>query len=220
MSPFDNAFANLELDHIYAIVESEAAAAQLCARHNLQAIWPAMVHQGQGTASIAVGYTDSYIELVWVTDGDLLAAAEHQHRANLTARVHWRSTSAVPFGIGFRAKKGQVDLSSSLWRSYSPTWLRGCEPIRMLGAAQCEVWRPSVFVVPRTIAYPTLLNSISEERRKHLQPRSLNGAKLSAPGMRIEMLAGLGIAAGISLFRRPLPPSLSIPGALELLLGQ
>lgn len=219
MSLSDNAFENLELDHIYAIVESEAAARQLCASQHLQAIWPAMVHQGQGTASIAVGYADSYIELVWVTDFDLLAAAEHQHRANLTARVHWRSTNAVPFGIGLRAQKGEVELLAGVWRSYSPTWLGSGKPIRMLGAAQCEIWRQSVFVVPRAIAYPTLLNSITEERRNSLQQRSLNGAKLSAPGMRIEMLADLGAAAGISLFRSALPPSLCIPDALELLLG-
>lgn len=216
----NNAFENLELDHIYAFVESEAFARQLCARHHLQAIWPAMVHQGQGTASIAVGYVDGYIELVWVTDSDLLRSAEQHHRANLTARVHWRSTNAVPFGIGLRAKKGQVELPSSLWRAYSPTWLPEGKPIQMLGAAQCEIWRPSVFVVPQVIAYPTLLNSISEERRKSLHKRSLNGAQLSAPGMRSEALADLGAAAGISLYRSSLPPSLNIPDAFELLLGQ
>ncbi|KAI3590398.1 hypothetical protein RN01_30935 [Cupriavidus sp. SHE] len=216
----DNAFGHLELDHIYAFVESEASARQLLARHHLQALWPAMVHQGQGTASIAVGYADGYIELVWVTDSDLLRSAEQQHRANLTARAHWRSTNAVPFGIGLRAKNGQIELPDSLWRPYSPTWLRGGRPIQMLGAVQCEIWRPSVFVVPEVIAYPTLLNGIPEELSKSLHKRSLNGAKLSAPGMRIEALVDLGAAAGISLSRSSLSPSLYIPDALELILPQ
>lgn len=179
-----------------------------------------MIHQGQGTASIAVGYAEGYIELVWVTDFDLLRSAEQQHRANLRARVHWRSTNAVPFGIGLRAKEGQVELPSNLWRPYSPIWLRGGEPIQMLGAAQCEIWRPSVFVVPHVIAYPTLLNSLSEESRNSLHTRSLIGARLSAPGMRIEALADLEAAGGFSLHRSSLPPSLYVPDAFELLLAQ
>jgi len=90
----------------------------------------------------------------------------------------------------------------------------------MLGAVQCEIWRPSVFVVPEVIAYPTLLNGIPEELSKSLHKRSLNGAKLSAPGMRIEALVDLGAAAGISLSRSSLSPSLYIPDALELILPQ
>ncbi len=211
-------FEGLELDHVYVFTASEASARDICAKHDLIPLWPPMRHVGQGTASMAVGLMDGYLELVWVADPAALRDAEKNHGAKLAMRSNWQESKAVPFGIGLRNREPSNKRCPRGWRAFSPSWLTAEEPIYLLGPLECPASRPSVFIVPSNIAYPRLLRDAPGEVRQRIKPQPLHGSILSASSIRADSLVADLHHIGLHLRCGP-TPSLEIPDVVSLALG-
>ena len=97
----------LELDHIYIVVPPEAAkASRALGLAGLVVDTSVTRHEGQGTASIAVFFENTYLELLWV-DSSVTADSLHRlHLADFIRAATWRQSGASPFGVGLHFLSG------------------------------------------------------------------------------------------------------------------
>jgi len=97
----------LELDHFYVVVPPGASAAAQALRRAGLVIDPRVArHGGEGTASIAAFFENSYLELLWVDSSVAVDSAHHQVLADFQRAAAWRESGASPFGVGLHFLSG------------------------------------------------------------------------------------------------------------------
>lgn len=109
LSPMAAQAPDLELDHVYIVVQPGAVAARRHLRHAGLLIDSSVTrHDGQGTASVAAFFENAYLELLWV---DSSVAVDSLHRADWADFVRaqaWRQSGASPFGVALHLLSGSV----------------------------------------------------------------------------------------------------------------
>jgi hypothetical protein len=136
--------AGLAVDHVFIVVQRGAPEAAVLREAGFRVTPDTTVHEGQGTASIAVLFDNAYLELLWVTDPDALRRAD-----SALARFVLSGRSGAPaLGLGLRL----VDSLASLpfpTRSYRAAWMNPGTAIEFAATADGE---PMTFVVPPYMA--------------------------------------------------------------------
>lgn len=107
----------MELDHIFLLIEQDGPEPEALNALGLVESFR-RAHPGQGTANVCYCFDNAYLELLWVTDWDEVAAPQTL-RTRLKERAAWRSNGASPFGISLR---GGAFPPFPFWE-YRPTYL-------------------------------------------------------------------------------------------------
>jgi hypothetical protein len=99
-SPF-----SLELDHLTLFTATDAPEADALRQIGLADFGGVTQHDGLGTASLSFFFANLlYLELFWVTDAELARQMLEPLSMDVNARMNWRATGAVPFGLMLRRR--------------------------------------------------------------------------------------------------------------------
>lgn len=111
---------NLELDHIFILVESEAKVADLLLSLGMFESF-SRAHQGQGTSNRRFEFSNGMLEFLWVRDSE---EAMNGPARNLRFPERAESQSASPFGIILRRKdNSHMDTPFAGWK-YQPDYFK------------------------------------------------------------------------------------------------
>lgn len=154
----------LELDHVYVVVApGAAAAAEALRRVGIVIDSNVTRHDGQGTASRAAFFENTYLELLWV---DSSVTVDSLHRLDLAEFVRaakWRQSGASPFGIGLHFLSGTVADLTIPTRLDSAARLRPGTYYVLLRQPE-ELLAPDVFIMPDDRAVTTWLGRYRSRR--------------------------------------------------------
>ena len=137
----------LELDHICIWVSPDAPEKEALVKSGFKLDEEVNFHHGQGTASITLSFENAYIELVWVTDEEVVARTGQAINTNLLARAHWTDTGACPFGIALRRKNGSTAALPFAVRSFHAEWMRANDTV-LYAESGSNLSTPLIFVIP------------------------------------------------------------------------
>lgn len=138
---------HLELDHLFIWVASDAPEKSALAKAGFKLDEEVNVYHEQGTASIALSFENTYIELIWVTDKDAAARAGQAINTDLLARAHWADTDACPFGIALRRKNESTAALPFAVRPFQAEWMRAGDTVLFAEGAS-DLGMPLIFVIP------------------------------------------------------------------------
>ena len=137
---------NLELDHVFILVKSEARVADLLIAKGFEE-GTRNIHPGQGTSNRRFFFGKVMLEFIWVRD-----AKEAENGAGRDLLFPERDTNpaASPFGVILRQKDG-VNLETSEmpfdgW-SYQPTYFEPPNAFHV-GANSTNIFEPLCIYVP------------------------------------------------------------------------
>ena len=154
----------LELDHAYVVVApGAAAAAEALRRVGIVIDSNVTRHDGQGTASRAAFFENTYLELLWV---DSSVTVDSLHRLDLAEFVRaakWRQSGASPFGIGLHFLSGTLADLTIPTRLDSAARLRPGTYYVLLRQPE-ELLAPDVFIMPDDRAVTTWLGRYRSRR--------------------------------------------------------
>ncbi len=137
---------NLELDHVFILVEPEARVADLLIAKGFQEGTPNH-HPGQGTANRRFNFTNGMLEFIWVRD-----AEEAVNGSGRDLRFPDRATdpTASPFGVILRQKDSSSLESSEMlfngW-TYQPSYFPPPKAFHV-GANSQNISEPLCIYVP------------------------------------------------------------------------
>lgn len=134
--------AELELCHLFLLVEPDAAEAGSLKRLGLEESYR-RAHPGQGTANVCYCFDNAFLELLWITD-QAEASSPAIRRTGLAERAHWRRNGANPFGIAIRGAEKQTPFPT--W-PYTPPYLPEGQAIPV-GLSSENPSQPLIFVSP------------------------------------------------------------------------
>jgi hypothetical protein len=93
-------FMDLELDHFFILVEPEAKCAELLIELGLEESF-SRVHPGQGTTNRCFNFSNSKLELLWVSDAE---ESNNGPASGLKFPERFKEKEASPFGFIFNRK--------------------------------------------------------------------------------------------------------------------
>lgn len=110
---------NLELDHVFILVEPEAKVAERLIEQGFQE-GPRNTHPGQGTANRRVYFTNGMLEFLWIQDAD---EAKNGPGRDLRFPERNADPAASPFGVIFLPRKdnASTDMPFPGWH-YQPAY--------------------------------------------------------------------------------------------------
>ena len=154
---------NIELDHVFVCCALGAPeSAVLLQRGLLEGSGNS--HPGQGTANRRFFFSDSYLELLWVSD-----PSEAQSEAVLPTQLweRWsrRASGACPFGIVFRPRADPIAEAPFPCWSYRPSYLPGDLCI--------EVGRDMALSDPQLFYLPFLRRPVAAQREPRTHPAGI-----------------------------------------------
>lgn len=134
---------NLELDHVFILVEPKAAVADLLLSLGIKESF-SRDHQGQGTSNRRFEFSNGMLEFLWVRD---TAEAVNGPGRDLLFTERATSSSASPFGIILHRKDNtDLDLPFTGWQ-YQPDYFK--PPMAFhVGANSDNLLEPLCIYVP------------------------------------------------------------------------
>ena len=137
---------NLELDHVFILVKSEARVADLLIAKGFEE-GTRNIHPGQGTSNRRFFFSDGMLEFIWVRD---VAEAKNGTGRDLLLTERDTNPIASPFGVILR-RKGRIDsqppkMPFNGW-SYQPTYFEPPNAFHV-GANSTNIFEPLCIYVP------------------------------------------------------------------------
>lgn len=156
----------LELDHVYVVVKpgGQAEIAALRAAGFTVTSRP-QKHGGQGTASVAAYFGNSYLELLWVDSSVSVDDAHQSSFAWFRSAQDWATTGTIPFGIGLRRVGGDTTPLGVPVIREPASWLPADQAYELL-RQPAEEHAADVFVVPQSATVPAWV-----ARRREMAPQ-------------------------------------------------
>ncbi|MBL1200098.1 MAG: hypothetical protein FWK04_13655 [Nostoc sp. GBBB01] len=154
----------LELDHIFVCTTKEADSISVLQKVGLHCSNQQVQHIKHGTASKIIFFENTYLELIWIEDKDLIEQQSAQTSIQTLTRLHKQHTGASPFGVGLRRKSEQskVVSDSSLSCAQSMRCLGWATPTHKSISFAAENFvnqqEPFCFIVPDCIALTAWLD--------------------------------------------------------------
>ncbi|MBE9044600.1 VOC family protein [Pleurocapsales cyanobacterium LEGE 10410] len=137
---------NLELDHVFILVQSEARVADLLIAKGFEE-GTRNIHPGQGTSNRRFFFANGMLEFIWIRDAE---EAENGSGRDLRFPERDLDSGASPFGVILRQKDG-VNLETSKmpfngW-SYQPIYFEPPNAFHV-GANSTNIFEPLCIYVP------------------------------------------------------------------------
>jgi len=150
-APLPASPADLEFDHLWIVVTRDAPERAALERTGLKISPGVNRNDGQGTASVAAEFLNSYVELMWPDPTVSVAAGAERGAEKFKNRMNWRTSGWCPLGIGLHRRAGSVPpLPFPTW-SIAPDWMPKGSFIEIL-TARDDTKSPSFFIEPPALA--------------------------------------------------------------------
>ena len=142
---------DIEFDHIWLFVSPNAPERAALERAGFRVSPNVNRNDGQGTASVAFEFYNSYLELMWPDSTVSVAPGAERAAEKFRQRMLWRSSGWCPFGIGMhRTSAVSTPLPVPTW-SITPPWMRPGTAIEILTPRE-DTTSPSLFLEPQYLA--------------------------------------------------------------------
>ena len=140
----------LAFDHASIMVSLGAPERAALEQAGLQISPDVNRNEGQGTASIAVEFQNSYLELVWVDASVPVKPSLERAAQKFRNRMAWRTSGWCPFGIASRRTTDQeLTLPFPTW-SWTADWMpKGAEMIML--TPREDTRSPALYIEPRAL---------------------------------------------------------------------
>lgn len=187
-----------ELDHLVVFVSADAPEAKALEAAGLQGFGGNTAHGGLGTASTSFFFSNLlYLELFWVHDLTLARQKLEPLGLNIAARVNWRSSGALPFGLMLRrAQKDATDVFPFPTQAMPAEWMPPGTVVEFNGEATAE---PYYGVVPESLSFRGFRANIPDLPHP-LGVKHLTGVTLSSPNSEWSPIARALTEAGVVTF--------------------
>jgi hypothetical protein len=140
----------LAFDHASIMVSLGAPERAALEQAGLQISPDVNRNEGQGTASIAVEFQNSYLELVWVDASVPVKPSLERAAQKFRNRMAWRTNGWCPFGIASRRTTDQeLTLPFPTW-SWTADWMpKGAEMVML--TPREDTRSPALYIEPRAL---------------------------------------------------------------------
>ena len=140
----------LAFDHASIMVSPGAPERAALEQAGLQISPDVNRNEGQGTASIAVEFQNSYLELVWVDASVTVNPSAERAVQKFRNRVAWRTSGYRPFGIASRRTTDEkLALRFPTW-SWAADWMpKGAEMVML--TPREDTRSPALYIEPRAL---------------------------------------------------------------------
>jgi hypothetical protein len=149
----------LQFDHVGIVVTRDAPERAALERAGLKISPGVNRNDGQGTASIAAEFLNSYIELTWPDPTVSIAPGAERGAEKFKNRMNWRTSGWCPISIGLHRNNPATVLPFPTW-TIAPDWMPKGQVIEIL-TARDDTKSPSFYVEPPTFAIKNNLNSVA-----------------------------------------------------------
>ena len=140
----------LAFDHASIMVSLGAPERAALEQAGLQISPDVNRNEGQGTASIAVEFQNSYLELVWVDASVPVKPSLERAAQKFRNRMAWRTSGWCPFGIASRrTTDDKLTLPFPTW-SWSADWMPKDAEMAML-TPRDDTRSPALYIEPRAL---------------------------------------------------------------------
>jgi len=142
--------AELEFDHVWIVVSRDAPERGALDRAGLKISPNVNRHDGQGTASMAAEFLNSYLELMWPDPTVSVAQGAERGVEKFKNRMNWRTSGWCPIGIGLHRAGATTTLPLPTW-TIAPDWMPRGTAIEIL-TPRDDTKSPSFFIEPPVLA--------------------------------------------------------------------
>ena len=142
--------AELEFDHVWIVVSRDAPERGALDRAGLKISPNVNRHDGQGTASMAAEFLNSYLELMWPDPTVSVAQGAKSGVEKFKNRMNWRTSGWCPIGIGLHRAGPTTTLPFPTW-TIAPDWMPRGTAIEIL-TPRDDTKSPSFFIEPPVLA--------------------------------------------------------------------
>ena len=142
--------AKLEFDHVWIVVTRDAPERSALERAGLKISPDLNRHDGQGTASVATEFLNSYLELMWPDPTVSVAPGAERGVEKFKNRMNWRTTGWSPIGIALHRVGPRTPFPFPTW-TIAPDWMPKGTAIEIL-TARDDTKSPSFFIEPAELA--------------------------------------------------------------------
>ena len=138
----------LAFDHVSIMVSPNAPERSALEQAGFQISPDVNRNEGQGTASLAVEFENSYLELMWVDSSVHVEPSLQRAVQKFRNRMAWRTSGWCPFGIGLRRSTDEkLALSFPTW-SWTAEWMpKGAEMVML--TPRDDTRSPALHIEPR-----------------------------------------------------------------------
>jgi len=142
--------AKLEFDHVWIVVTRDAPERLALERAGLKISPGVNRNDGQGTASVAAEFLNSYLELMWPDPTVSVAPGAERGVEKFKNRMNWRTTGWCPIGIALHRVGPSAPFQFPTW-TIAPDWMPKGTVIEIL-TARDDTRSPSFFIEPAELA--------------------------------------------------------------------
>src|SRR5215831_13565500 len=171
---------HLAFDHASIMVSPGAPERAALEQVGLQISPDVNRNAGQGTASIAVEFQNSYLELVWVDASVPVKPSLERAVQKFRNRVAWRTSGYCPFGIASRrTTDDKLTLPFPTW-SWSADWMpKGAEMVML--TPREDTRSPALYIEPRALTDQAKQAALAAKFHHPLGVRRITSVRLVSP---------------------------------------
>jgi hypothetical protein len=137
-----------QLDHMWLAVSPGAPERKLLERAGLVVAPGVNRFDGQGTASVTIEFTNTFLELMWLDSSVAVEPGREAYTRRFRQRVDWRVTGAAPIGLQLRRSPGAPDsLPFETW-SLHMGWMPSGVAYGII-TPRTDTLTPTFSVIPR-----------------------------------------------------------------------
>lgn len=179
-APVPTMAQQLAFDHVSIMVSPGAPERAALERAGLQISPGVNRNDGQGTASIAVEFQNSYLELMWVDPSVSVEPSLERAVQKFRNRMNWRTTGWCPFGIALRrATEEKLALPFPTW-SWTADWMpKGAEMVMLTPRADTR--SPALHIEPRVFTDQDKQAALAAKFQHPLGVHRITSVRLVSP---------------------------------------
>jgi len=199
----------LEVDHLMIHVAPGAPERKALERAGFRIAPDRNEHEGQGSASITVEFSNGFLELTWRDTSVSVTPGLEKLALRFQRQGEWRTSGWSPIGIGLRRSRGAPDSLPFPTRAVRAPWMRTGASIEIISAAS-DTLGPRLWVVPASMAANGVPESESERERLSKPDtfvhangaRTITAVRVSAPAGALTPATALAAAHSPVVFAK------------------